>query len=186
MAITDGCICQFEDPAHPRGDQLIIDPRCVKHGYLYKGMYEKIDMSKLIQSPLPSKQLKIDLTKKENGMNYTTIDSEVRAELEKRAAEAALAKKMGLIDAYGVDLYEDGTVLKFEKKFLDTPDATAYTYVALKSNGTWWTSGSNGGGVHGGDWDKLVFFLISGPSPTAAADVQIAVEWTANFDDDVE
>jgi len=142
VAITDGCICQFEDPAHPRGDQLIIDPRCVKHGYLYKGMYEKIDMSKLIQ--------------------------------------------MGLIDAYGVDLYEDGTVLKFEKKFLDTPDATAYTYVALKSNGTWWTSGSNGGGVHGGDWDKLVFFLISGPSPTAAADVQIAVEWTANFDDDVE
>ena len=43
-------------------------------------------------------------------------------------------------ETYGEDEFEDGTVLRFYKKF-DRP-STLYTYVTVKTNELWYVSGS--------------------------------------------
>lgn len=35
----------------------------------------------------------------------------------------------------------------------------AYTYVLLKANGQWWMTGTNGHGINGASWDKVIDFV---------------------------
>lgn len=75
-------------------------------------------------------------------------------------------------DRLGDDVYEDGSILVFNKRFGNQPRqgrdthpddrGKTYTYVALKAAGLWYVTGREGGKGSGYSWDRLVDFLADG------------------------
>lgn len=93
--------------------------------------------------------------------NIDQVDIDVANELNKRQTERLLKTKMNLVDALGEDVFVDGDVITFSKKFDNNGDT--YQYVALKVGDVWYVTGRNNYSLA---WEKLVGFLVSGKFPT--------------------
>ena len=77
--------------------------------------------------------------------------------IERRIAmlEAQLAE----LNKYGDDIYSNGTVLRFKKRF-DGRGGQWYTFAALKASGSWYLTGASS--VSGPlTWDELGSFITS-------------------------
>jgi hypothetical protein len=101
--------------------------------------------------------------------DYETVDALVsnalrNAEVDKLQAEAD--KRLAIIKSLGEDWFLSGTVITFEKTFVE--GGPAYSYAAIKVNGSWYTTGRSGR-VY--TWEDLLKWLVSGPSPTTSITV---------------
>jgi hypothetical protein len=72
---------------------------------------------------------------------------------------SALEAELARLGKFGEDIFDNGEVLSFEKRFI--PSGRAYTYTVLKVADRWHTSGPKGGGV-ARTWDDLVDFWSEG------------------------
>lgn len=134
----------------------------------------------VVQSPdeLIGQQVRINVTNKnevfrkmfDEDDERETIDQMVRREADERERKAELANKLALLDAYGDDAHENGTVVKFSKTFVAAK--TTYVYAALKTNDTWFITGNRGlFGFTSGSWKDFVLALISGDFPVEPTDI---------------
>lgn len=83
-----------------------------------------------------------------------SVDDQI-ARLEARRAK--LIARLRQRDLFGKDVYRDGFVIFFQKRFPHS-SGTLYSYAAVKTGGSWWTTGArNKGGV---TWDQLLDFII--------------------------
>lgn len=65
------------------------------------------------------------------------------------------SEQLAQLDRFGEDDFEDGDVLRFDKKFHQR--GQVYSYAAIKANGLWYTTGPNSPKAY--TWDELVQFL---------------------------
>lgn len=112
---------------------------------------------------------------KENNVNneLALVDHRVAQELDKRRADVLVAQKLGMIEAYGDDVYEDGTVFKAKKAF--NVGGTEYIYALIKLNGKWFGSGSKCP-IQGVEWIELVKWLVAGDVPSKQDNLILMVE----------
>lgn len=107
-------------------------------------------------------------------MSVTDI---LREEMQREALQKELDRKRAMIAAYGVDTFNDNTVIRFAKYFPQQGDkAKRYEYAALKcEDGKWYTTGPK---VQSGfSWTDLVLWLIEHPTlPTEAHSVWVMSE----------
>jgi hypothetical protein len=101
----------------------------------------------------------------ESGVNEYG-DEDLRNELDRREKQALADKKMGMLDAYGEDVYTNGQVFTFNKRF-GTSDVF-YQYVVLRTNDVWYITGKDAGKQF--TWKNLVLFCLSGPHPVDVED----------------
>ena len=107
------------------------------------------------------------------GYNYEEsleADERLRGELEGRRAQKLYEKKIALVDQYGEDNFENGTILKFGKLF--DKSGTYYNYAVLKTNNQWYSTGKILNFVRG-SWESLVLALVGGKFPVHLEDVII-------------
>lgn len=99
--------------------------------------------------------------------DVATVDAQVADFIAERDREQLLARKIELVDAYGVDSYPDDTVLMFTKNFGTRDGSKTYTYVALRVGGRWYLTGRNASrnASMGMTWGELVTWLVSGCDP---------------------
>lgn len=110
-----------------------------------------------------------DIQKEIDNM-YNSADQQLADALLARKQKAELEKKLKLVEEFGIDDFENATVLKFLKSY--TKDGQNYLFVALKAAGTWYATGAINGWQRG-TWDGLVLSLVSGDFPVSAEDVII-------------
>lgn len=100
-------------------------------------------------------------------------DAAVRAELLKRETERITAEKIALVDAFGEDRFDDGTVIRFNKQH--SKNGTNYNYTAIRfvsgDQAYWRTSSHDYNDNNNRTWEQLVEFLVQGPVPTASVEV---------------
>lgn len=87
------------------------------------------------------------------------VREQVRAERRARRVEAMKAARNALLDAYGEDIYEDGTVVSFKKRF--KCGSHEYVFAAVKAAGKWFTSGMAIGQGRGFEWDDFIEALVN-------------------------
>lgn len=104
----------------------------------------------------------------------STVDVQIKAELQKRRDEREVAKRLALVDAFGEDPFDPGTVFTFVKKFASTKDKP-YTYAAIKADegDKWFITGHDCYQGTTLTWDKLIEFLVTGPYPVATVTVKV-------------
>lgn len=99
---------------------------------------------------------------KPEGVKVSTVDAQLAKKLQERRDEREVTARLALVDAYGEDVYPNGTVITFEK--VHTGGGISYTYAVLKATDKWYATGSYGSAaIH--TWDSLVEFLVSGSKP---------------------
>ena len=84
-------------------------------------------------------------------------DRRVAEEVARRQVDKLADLKLQMINKFGDDEYDDGTVVRFQKKF--TADGHAYMYAAIKAAGKWYLTGKEQGGL---TWEQFVMFLVGG------------------------
>ena len=87
-----------------------------------------------------------------------SADELLRIRLSQRKIDEEIERKERMVEEYGQDTYGNEYVFKFRKRLGET----TYTYVALKINDRWYTTGQTRGAYK---WDELVLFLVSGDDP---------------------
>lgn len=104
----------------------------------------------------------------------STVDTQIKAELRKRRDEREVAKRLALVDAFGEDPFDPGTVLTFVKKFASAKDKP-YTYAAIKADegDKWFITGHDCYQGTTLTWDGLIEFLVTGPYPVASVTVKV-------------
>lgn len=116
----------------------------------------------LTLSPAFAEQLLKTLKITPEGAKVSTVDAQLKQKLQERRDEREVTARLALVDAYGEDVYPDGTVITFDK--LHAEHGQVYSYAVLKAAGKWYTTGSySHAAIH--NWDTLVEFLVSGPKP---------------------
>jgi hypothetical protein len=85
------------------------------------------------------------------------VDRRVAEELLKRETDRLAELKLAMVDRFGDDEYDDGTVVRFQKKF--TADGHPYLYAAIKAGGKWYLTGKEQSGL---TWGQFVLFLVGG------------------------
>lgn len=89
------------------------------------------------------------------------VAQRVREERQARSMEAAVKVRHALIDAYGEDTHENGTVVSFRKRY--RAGSPEYIFAAVKANDKWYPSGMSldchGQGL---SWDTFVERLVDG------------------------
>ncbi len=105
-----------------------------------------------------------------------SVDSDVRAEMKKRERERLLKEKMDLIDSFGADTFENGTVVKFSKKY--EKNGTTFDYAAIKANDMWYTTAVVG--TKPFTWEEFLSWLVSGEFP--ASEFTLMVPMPAKVD----
>jgi hypothetical protein len=92
-------------------------------------------------------------------------DVQVKRVLEERRVEREVQRRLALVDGFGEDVYPEGTVITYKKKYVTTKDKD-YTYAVIKNpNGKWYSTGHDH--VYGVTftWDELVEHWVTGPTP---------------------
>lgn len=126
-----------------------------------------------------------DPGQKVKGINYfvqtdkvraMSIDAQVASVIKERRQKVQLEQKLALVEQYGDDGVENGTVLHFFKRYnadmaRDLPAGT-YEFVALKVADKWFLTGSLMGFTRG-TWDQFVLALVSGDYPIAPDDIEV-------------
>jgi hypothetical protein len=111
-----------------------------------------------------------------NQSNASEADLAVRETLRARREKELLDLKLNLVEQYGADVYENGVVIKFSKRFaadrqMDYPERV-YNYAGLKTNNQWYLTGKLLG-FSRGTWDNLVLALVGGDFPVHPEDVVV-------------
>lgn len=121
---------------------------------------------------LPNSYYAQNRRRKEVSETYNEVDGQLAEQLRKRQVEADLKRKVELVDDYGDDVYEDGTVFVFQKTFEGQPykpdgykDDKAYTYAVIKTNNKWYTTGPMS--KKGYTWEEFVLWLVGGKHPVS-------------------
>jgi hypothetical protein len=97
-----------------------------------------------------------------------SADAKLANILAARKAEVELEKKLALVEQYGEDTFENGTILRFNKLF--RKGGLAYEFAILKAAGSWYATGAINGWERG-TWDGLVLSLVSGEYPVAPEEI---------------
>jgi hypothetical protein len=104
-----------------------------------------------------------------------------RAEAEQAVLELEarrIAEENRLNELFGDDVFSNGDVITFEKKYLAR--GRTYVYVALKSGGCWYLTGPQQSGLVY-DWRGLCKFVLRGIGSYTQADVDVKLwrvsEW---------
>lgn len=105
-------------------------------------------------------------------MAQSTVDQQIKAKLEERRVEREVTARLALVDGFGEDTYDNGTVITFEKKFTGVKDV--YTYAAIKRDDKWFSTGHDCVSGTTFTWDTLVEFLVTGPFPVASVIIKAA------------
>lgn len=107
----------------------------------------------------------------------SSVDADVRDEMKKRERDRLLKEKMALVERFGADTFENGTVVKFSKKFND--NGITYDYAAIKADGKWFTTATlTGSSVF--TWEEFLAWLVSGKFP--ATEFTLMVPMPAKVD----
>lgn len=97
------------------------------------------------------------------------VDSELRRQLAAKRRQEVLEYKVGLVEAYGDDPFDDGDVIKFIRTIVlervRVPTTYDATYAAIKVKGKWYTTGGKQC-LQAATWDEFVLWLVEGPNPT--------------------
>jgi len=140
----------------------------------YKYDDQHPEITSLMRDNMPRKAKSVDDT-------VSLVDHDVRDEMFKRQRDRLMKEKMELVDGFGEDTYDNGTVVKFLKKFAGMPykpdgykEDKAYDYAAIKGDdGKWYTTGPSA--QKGFTWEELVTWLVSGKFPTKEFSVMSVV-----------
>jgi hypothetical protein len=104
-------------------------------------------------------------------MNYVQSSDELlRTRLRQKKIDEELARKEAMVADYGEDEYDDGQVIKFQKRFGDK----TYTYAALKAHGGWYVTGETARSIR--KWEDLVLYLVGGDHPVSVEEIVDMVE----------
>ena len=90
----------------------------------------------------------------------SATDAKVRELLEERRNAKALEDRLAAIEAHGLDVYGNGTVVAFDR----TIRSNTYTYAAVKAAGFWYVTGAGPNRV---EWDDFVIWLTQDGAPTS-------------------
>lgn len=151
----------------------------VAEGLSYESLQENLDRRaarlqaaqqvQMLTSEQPIKQIKFP----EGAiMAPSNVDQKIKQEMEKRRVEREVARRLDLVDSYGVDNYDPGTVITFEKKF---PSSTkVYTYAVIKATegDKWFSTGHDCVAGTTLTWDGLVELLVTGEFPVTSVVVK--------------
>lgn len=92
------------------------------------------------------------------------VDNIVREEVEFQRKRAEVQRKLQLIQAYGEDVYPNGTVLQFGKAYkydaMTMEGPRHYEYAALRTADLWYVTGERA--PSGINWETLVLWLTKG------------------------
>ncbi len=89
-----------------------------------------------------------------------SVDDAVADVISARKRQAAIDAKLTIVAEFGEDVYDNGTVFRFEKRFPNS--VKVYLYAVIKANDEWHTTGPKGSSY---TWDQFVVWLISGDTP---------------------
>lgn len=89
-----------------------------------------------------------------------SVDMKVAQAIQAKKDQEELTRKLALVEAYGDDVYEDGTMVRFTKEFANSD--LEYVYVAVKCIDKWYLTGTIN--KQGHSWEEFVMFLVSGIS----------------------
>lgn len=96
-------------------------------------------------------------------MKKLNVDRDVEAALHKKLVDKRVEAKLKLVEALGDDTYENGSVVRFDKKL--TKDGILYNYAAIKAgNGRWYLTGA-ATALGGFTWEEFVLWLVRGDFP---------------------
>ena len=102
-----------------------------------------------------------DVASSEDAAMNARVAQRVRDERNARREDALVKTRHALIDAYGEDIHENGTVVSFRKRF--RAGSPEYVFAAVKANDKWYPSGMSldcqGQGL---SWDIFVERLVDG------------------------
>lgn len=96
-------------------------------------------------------------------------------DLSRGSRDAAYAATLGAAQSYGSDVYDDRTVLRFERR--TAGNRSGYTYAAIKAAGAWYLSNGTGIGSRAMTWHELVVFWVTSPTPVTRVEVLTGVDW---------
>jgi hypothetical protein len=126
----------------------------VLHTVLLGASYDGIrELERAKTTPPVPTTIRITYTK-ENSMSK--IDNLLA---QAKHIENLVEKELAKTAEFGVDEYEDDTVIAFEYQF--NPGGIFYSYVMIKVNGHWYTSGPRSAGK-AWTWDELVEWWAKG------------------------
>lgn len=102
-------------------------------------------------------------------MALSNVDQKIKQEMEKRRVEKEVARRLDLVDSYGVDNYDPGTVIVVEKEFTSTR-GKPYTYAIIKAaeGDKWFSTGHDCVAGTTFTWDGLVEWLVTGEFPVTS------------------
>ena len=163
-----------------------IQPHILKE-YAKPDVDYAMDVQRYMVSSLIGKtvHVSIDPGQKVTGVNYfvqgdsmrdNSIDHQVAMAIQDRRNKVLLEQKLALVEQYGDDELENGTILHFFKQFnADLPrdlPAGTFEYVGLKVVNKWFLTGSLMGFTRG-TWDQFVLALIGGDHPVSPDAIEV-------------
>lgn len=89
----------------------------------------------------------------------------VRGRLAQREQDVRLGRLVELIEGFGRDEFDNGTVVSFIKKWPCCPgeEVDEYTYAAVKANDLWYLTGRRESAMR---WEDFLIFLVCEGEPT--------------------
>lgn len=108
------------------------------------------------------------------------MDRELRARLAEREAEAKTAaveaevqRRLDIMESFGEDIFDDGTVVRFVKTYAVGDEEKAYWFAAIKANDRWYVTSTLIQQRAGKTWDEFKEFLVSGAQLTEYVTVML-------------
>ncbi len=108
------------------------------------------------------------------------VDRELRARLAEREAEAKTAaveaevqRRLDIMESFGEDIFDDGTVVRFVKTYAVGDEEMAYWFAAIKANDRWYVTSTLIQQRAGKTWDEFKEFLVSGAQLTEYVTVML-------------